>query len=116
MSMNVNITASREVSFKKKDGKIGYDIQTVRFKVVQTPTKISYEILASDDPIQAYIDYVITCRNPEKEPIFAEDDVFCERDPIGYRDYDWTEEHISDFREWLDKVEEDGYEVTVEVW
>jgi len=115
MSMNVYITAERKITFEKKDGKLNSGIQTEKFGVVQTPTDVTYEIVAKDDPIQAYKEYVKSLSNPETKPVFANDDIFGERDPIGETTWDWTEDHLKEFDEWLDRMDEGGYTVEVDV-
>ena len=115
MSMNVYITAERKITFKKKNGKRGGGIQTEKFDAVQTPTKVTYEIVGSSNPIQAYKDYVKTLSNPEKIPVYAEDDIWGEGEPVGHQDYDWAEEHLQRFDQWLTTMDEDGYRVKIEV-
>ena len=56
MSMNILITAEREITFKKKNGQRGRDIQTTKFNEWQTPTRVTHQILTSMDPAQTYID------------------------------------------------------------
>ncbi len=115
MSMNVYIVAEREISYKKKNGKTGSDVQRVKFDAIHTPTTVTYNIVGSADPKQAYIEYVESNSSPVKEPIHAPGDIFCERDPIGFRDHDWTVEHIKEFHAWVTKVEDQGYTVQFEV-
>ena len=90
-------------------------MQRTKFNAIQTPTNVTYEIVDSTDPAQAYIDYVKACSKPVKEPIYADGDIFGERDPIGFRDYDWTVEHIEEFRQWRESVERDSYTVKFEI-
>jgi hypothetical protein len=115
MSMNVFISATRKVTFKKKNGKRGGGIQTEVFKALQTPTKVTYEIVNSSNPQQAYIDWVKTMSQPERMPVYADDDIFGEGTPIGFEEYDFAQEHIDSFLSWTASVEEDGYTVKFEV-
>jgi hypothetical protein len=115
MSMNVFISATRKVTFKKKNGKRGGGIQTEVFDALQTPTKVTYEIVNSGNPQQAYIDWVKTMSRPEQMPVYADDDIFGEGAPIGFEEYDFAQEHIDKFRDWTASVEEDGYTVKFEV-
>lgn len=115
MSMNVFISANRKITFKKKNGKRGGGIQTVKFEAIQTPTNITYEIIRSNNPKQAYIDWVMTKRRIERLPIYADDDIFGERDPVKFKEYDFAKEHVERLLKWIEEVEEEGYTVRFEV-
>jgi hypothetical protein len=115
MSMNVFITAQREVTFKRKSGEPGTDTQVEKFSTWQTRTATTYKILGSDDPITAYCEYILTLSEDEEEPVYAPDDVFCEQKPIGTRIYNPAKEHVKDFKEWINLVEENGYTVKLEM-
>jgi hypothetical protein len=116
MSMNVYISASREVSFKRKDGSISTETQTDKFDAYQTPTDVTYDIVESDDPVQAYIKWVEdVCSHDEQMAVYADDDLFNEGEPVGFVVYNSGKEHIQSFREWINEVEEAGYVVTLEV-
>jgi hypothetical protein len=91
MSMNIMITASRKVTFKNKAGKRSGGIQTENFGTCQTPTAVTYEILKSKDPAQAYIDWVL--------------------EEYGQYEDDIWQEHVEEFRAWIDRVEEEGFTV-----
>ncbi len=109
MSLNFNIRAERKISFKKKNGKRGNDIQTVNFNCVQTPSKITESIISHENPINAYIDYIKSLSNPEQVPVYADDDFFMEREPVSFKHYDWTAEHIELLNKWIFEKEEEGY-------
>lgn len=115
MSMNVYITASRKITFKKKNGKRGGGIQTLSFNALQTPTNVTYKIVNSADPKQEYIEWVKSCGRVEQIPVYEEDDIFGEKEPIRYDEYDWAAEHIELFEQWIVDVEEEGYAVKFEV-
>jgi hypothetical protein len=116
MSMNILITASREITFKKKDGRRGGGAQTVEFRALQTPTGVTHKILASKDPAQTYIDWVLAeCSQDEIEPVFAEDDIWQEGDPVGTRVWNHGKEHVEEFRAWIKDVEENGFTVKFEM-
>jgi hypothetical protein len=114
MSMNVYITARREVVVVKTGEK---SVQTEHFDALQTPTKVTYEIVGSANPIQAYKDWVReTGKECEREElVYADDDIFCERDPIGTEMYNPADSHLEDFDHWLESMEKNGYEVQIEV-
>lgn len=56
--MNIVITANREISFKKKSGEVGTEMQTVRVETIDTRTKTTLEIMKSNDPLQAFIQFM----------------------------------------------------------
>lgn len=115
MSMNVFITAQREITFKRKNGEIGTDIQAEKFSSWQTRTTVTHAILASNDPINAYCEYVLSLSEDEEEPVYDPDDVFCEKDPIGTRIYNASKEHIAEFKKWMHEMEEEGYTIKIEM-
>lgn len=112
MSMNIMITATRKITFKKKNGKRSGDIQTVKFNEWQTPTKITKEILASKDPAHAYINWVLTeCSHDIETPVFAEDDIFENGEPIYTEIFNPGKAHVEEFCAWIANVEENGFTV-----
>lgn len=116
MSMNIHIYATRTITAKKRDGTVVEEQQQQKFDAIQTPTDVSYAIIESSDHKQAYIEYIKTRSCPEQEAIYAEDDIWGEYEPVGYRVYDWAVEHVEEFVKWVDNVEENGYTVLFEVW
>lgn len=116
MSMNVYITADRKITFKKKNGKRSGGIQTVKFDAWQTPTKDTYAIVGSANPVQAYIDWVDSHSRDEQVPVYAEDDIWwSESEPVRYDVWNAGKEHAQLFREWIEAVEEDGFTVKIDV-
>lgn len=110
MSMNIYIAGTRKAWTKNKAGKKVQFEQTDEFPVVQTPTKVTYEIMNASDKKQVYIDYVMSQSEVQTLPIYH-DDVFCEEDPIGYFEYDWSKEHIEQFEDWWKDTEEQGFDI-----
>jgi hypothetical protein len=114
--MNILITASRKVTFKKKNGKRTGGIQNVEFRALQTPTHITHDILASKDPAQTYIDWVLRdCSRDEVLPVFAPEDIWEEDKPVGTRVWNHGKEHVEEFRAWIKDVEENGFIVKYEM-
>ena len=115
MSMNIYITANRKITFKKKNGKRSGEVQTIAFNAWQTPTAVTRAILASANPAAAYIEWVKTERSFDEEwPVFAEDDIWCDGDPIRVEIVNDGKEHIEQFIEWCDHMEEKGFTIKFE--
>jgi hypothetical protein len=116
MSMNIMITASRKITFKNKAGKRTGGIETVNFNAYQTPTHITHDILASKDPAQTYIDWVLRdCSRDEVVAVFAPEDMWEEGRPVGTRVWNHGKEHVEKFRAWIKDVEENGFTVKYEM-
>jgi len=116
MSMNILITATRKVTFKKKNGKRGGEIQNVEFRALQTPTQITHDILASKDPAQTYIDWVLRdCSRDVVLSVFAPEDIWGEGEPVGTSVWNAGKEHVEEFRAWVNSVEEEGYTLKFEM-
>ena len=114
MSTNIHFIGHREVQVVKT-GKIS--TQKIHFDQLQTPTRITYEIMESTDKVQTYRDWVLREWSIDEEfPIYAEDDVFNEGDPIGVEIYNPGKEHLEKFDEWIKHCEEEGFEVRAEAW
>lgn len=114
MSTNIHFVATREVKVVKTNR---VTTQEIKFNELQTPTRVTWEIKDSADPIQAYRDWVLReCSRDEEFPIYAENDVFGEDEPIGVEIYNAGKEHIEKFDEWLKMCAEEGYEVRAEAW
>lgn len=113
MSTNINIKATRKISYTKKDGSIGNDVQSTYFDCVQTPTDVTNAIMDSVNKLSAYIDYVKSLSTVRKVPLYAEDDFFQVGEVVGYEDVDWTIDHIKELNAWILEIEEIGYEIEV---
>lgn len=108
MSMNLHLSGEREVTVNKtgKQSK-----QTVSFDLYQTPTAVTRAAMASGDPKGEYIKYVMGFSKDEQIARYAEDDIFDERDPIGFDTYNSAIEHLGQLADFLAMCEEEGYEV-----
>jgi hypothetical protein len=116
MSMNIYITATRKITFKKKNGKRSGDTQTVKFNAWQTPTVVSYGIIDSKEPRQAYVDWILReCSVDREFPVFADDDIFGDGEPVGVEIINEGKAHVEEFRAWINQVEEEGFTVNFEV-
>lgn len=109
MSMNIHIEATRDIQVIKT-GKVVE--QTISFDGQwQTPTDVSYAIARSDDPLAEYSRWVMNRTAPVTFNVYAEDDVFSEREPIGTQTYHPGEMHLSDLGLWIDGCIAEGYEI-----
>lgn len=113
MSMNIKFLGKREIQVVKT-GEI--DIQECYIDVIQTPTKVTYEILNSENPVKTYIDWVIETSQDEIEPRYSDDDIFCEREPIRYETVNYGKIHVQEFQKEIDTLEGEGYTIACEVW
>ena len=117
MSTNIHFVAKRKITFKKKNGKRSGEIQEVSFDVWQTPTTTTYNIMSSAEPIQAYKTWILTeCSADEKIPVFAEDDIWAEGNPVGVEIYNAGKEHVAKFEQWVEELDEQGYTISAEAW
>lgn len=108
MSMNVHIVGEREIFIPSVNQK---DVQRIRFDCIQTPTKDSYEIERSENPIQAYREWVLNRFEDEVENVYADDDILCEGEPIGTEITNYGKCHVQELEKWISSVEADGYVV-----
>ncbi len=113
MSLRVQILATRQISFKRKDGTIGYGVQTEELRVLPTPHRATADIVSSNDPIEAYRRYVRSMSVPYLEPVYADDDVKCKNLPIRERVVDWGGAHLRYVDDWLYNMDREGYTISV---
>lgn len=113
MSTNMHFAAEREIIVVKTGRR---RLQRINFdRVWQTPTSVTREIMAGD-PIQGYKDWILSRGKDEILDVYAEDDYFEERGPVGTRVYNAAKEHVAEFEAWLEMCEEEGYTVLPEPW
>lgn len=86
MSMNLYVERNRPATVIVK-GKKKRIVERSSFRLWQTPTSITREILRSGDRVQAYIDWVESCNN------------------------EYGENHISEFRDWIRESEEEDFRI-----
>lgn len=112
MSMNVHIYAE----YRVRNLKTG-QLRTLQepFHAWQTRTEDSYRIVRSDDPIQAYCDWVLSVSQEEQLERYAEDDVMSEGPVVGYDTYHPGKEHVAELLEWVEHMKSIGGTVKVEV-
>ena len=113
MSTNIHMYGIRDVQVVKT-GKI--EQQRHKISVWQTPTLDSYAIAKAADPVAAYIKWVEGRSYDQEEPVYADDDVFHEGEPIGSETFNPGKEHIADLLKIIAALKEEGYDIVVEVW
>lgn len=109
MSMNIHIIAFRKVY--TKSGRESE--QSEFFNCYQTPTVVSEAILDSDNPIQAYKEWVLSNGCDKEIVVYAEDDIFGENTPIGTDIVNYAKQHCEELDDWISKMEEEEYEIKV---
>ena len=116
MSTNIHIYGERDILVIKTQKT---EVQTIKFEgVYQTSTKESYMIMESPDRVHAYKDIIMSkgWAVDEEVPVYADDDIFGEHDPIDTKIVNSGKEHIQQFDEWLKMCSEEGYDVYFEAW
>ena len=121
MSMNVEIIAERPIIYKDGQGDFCEGTQTEWFNVLQTRTEETNRIIATDPSntasqkrIDAYIQVLHDWGDQSRKlPVYAKDDHFHQRDPIGFERYDPIEEHLQAFDDWVTTMRKLGYVINV---
>jgi hypothetical protein len=116
MSTNIRIHAHRMIQVVKTGA---LDTQSTEFDAWQTPTTDTWHIMNATDTagrLQAYRDWVIGTCEDEWESVYAEDDLFQEREPVGFNMVNHGRDHIAWLDEWLQLLEQTGWEVSVDAW
>ena len=103
MSTNIFFKAIREVTVKKTGKR---DLQVIEHEVWQTPTKVTYEIYESKDPVQAYVDWVLSESEDETVDVFDDDENY-----IGRQVVNFGKEHADEFLSWAATMEAEGYDI-----
>lgn len=113
MSTNILIFATRKVVFKKP---ARVEVQKCIFNALQTPTVVTKKILASNNPVQAYADWVLTTHSVDfVVNKYNKDDIFEEGEPIGIEVYNPAKQHVDEFLDWIKAVESMDYVVKFEM-
>lgn len=109
MSTNLNVYGIRAVTVNATGEQSS---QVIRFDLWQTPSKITEQILASSDIIQAYKDWVSADKVEEVVDVYADDDYFQEHPPIGVKTVCDADEHLADFDEFIEQCADGYYQLT----
>tara|TARA_B100000700_G_scaffold252166_1_gene283513 strand:- start:1613 stop:1957 length:345 start_codon:yes stop_codon:yes gene_type:complete len=111
MSFNIQIRGKRNATVTV-NGKTIEEVQTVNFNQWQTPTKVTEEILGSENPLQAYIDWVKKSWKDEVQYLDEEDKIWLDTD----KDYIVTnnaKEHLEELEKFLNEVKEGQYKLDI---
>ena len=114
MSTNIHFFGQRKVvvvTTKK------IEIQREKIGGVQTPTDVTWQIMQSSDVRKAYTDWVMEqFGTDEQVPVFAEDDVWEEGEPIGTKTINDGKRLVDEFNEACAELEARGFEIKAEAW
>lgn len=108
MSIDLDIVRKREIQVLKT-GKI--EIQTDHFSPWNSPAKITREIIASDNPLELYIEWVTAENVVEKTPVYSEGDIWGQGSVDYYEDINESLNHIKELNEWVSNSIKSGYDV-----
>ena len=112
--MNIHFVATREIQVIKTGQK---ETQEGQFKGVwQTPTPVTRQLMAQADPILAYRNWILEINEDYQVDIYAEDDIFREREPVGTETRNNGDDHCAEFDAWITSMIEQGYDITAEAW
>ena len=116
MSTNLQIYATRKViTLQNKESE-----QIIYFTdMFQTPTKVTYEILNSDDILRSYKEWVYSLGYPDKiVPVFKDYSDYIDycvneddSNKIGTKISNIAIDHIDVLYKWIELCESDGYEI-----
>jgi len=113
MSMNFHISAKREIFVPATNE---YDYQYETLWVYQTPTKVTEQLIESENPLGSYIEWVRKNFSMNEEiSIYSEDDIFGEYEPVKTVTVNEAEEHITELLEKISTLKEKGYELEFSV-
>jgi hypothetical protein len=114
MSTNIHFVATREIQVVRT-GQIETQEEQYRY-AWQTPTEVTHNIMAQADPIQAYRDWILSVTEDYEVDVYAEDDFFREREPVGTEIQNDGRYHLKEFDAWITSRREQGYDIAAEAW
>ena len=116
MSMNLYVEGTRKATVKVK-GKRKTITDSTKFSLWQTPTTVTYEILALgiiEQQVEAYTKWAKNISEPYEDNVYdytANPDENWEYPVIGRVMVDRAEEHAAQFRDWLKMCDNEDYTV-----
>lgn len=113
MSMNIHLRAELSGTFTSDDSKKTCKHKfTEWFDCYQTPTEVSYHIIDVndfDERTKRYEEYVLSITSETEVNVYADDDYFGLKDPIGTRKEHFGKQHIKELHNFIRKYKEEGY-------
>ena len=97
MSMNLYLLA-----FLPAETRLGKKVIRESCDLWQTSTDVTRKILKSDNIFDAYKEWILSRSYDRMRPVYADDDIFNEREPVGTEIINYGRDHIADVKEWLD--------------
>jgi len=114
MSTNIHFLATREIQVIRTGQR---ETQEQYFEGVwQTPTPVTRQLMAQADPVLAYRDWILEINEDYQVDVYAEDDMFREREPVGTETRNNGDDHCAEFDAWVESRREQGYDITAEAW
>jgi len=108
MSINIGFVAEREIITPAGVK----DIQRLYIDGVwQTPTEVTKRIYQSRNPIRVYVSWVLSVAEDVLEPVYADDDLFCEKAPVGVRKVNYGKQHVCEFMKEVALLKKLGFTV-----
>jgi len=114
MSTNIHFLATREIQVVRT-GRIEKQ-QDYFLDVWQTPTDVTRQLMAQADPILAYRDWILSVTEDYEVDVYAPDDFFREKEPVGTETQNDGVYHLKEFDAWITSVTAQGYDITAEAW
>lgn len=113
MSTNIHFYGQREIQVVKTGH---LETQTMPIEVWQTPSRVTREILAAEDPVAAYVSWALRDSKDIEEKIYADFDFMQVGGAIGTRVYNPAQEHARAFLDTVNAMRDAGYEIVAEGW
>ena len=104
MSMNICLKAVSKGLFIPQNNNLETEVmeRVNFFDCFQTSTSITREITGSDNPLNVYKEWMLKHFDEDvKIPVFAEDDIFSEHEPIGFEIENICKDHLKELDEFL---------------
>jgi hypothetical protein len=112
MSMNIHFAGVRDIQVVKTGA---IERQEDYINVWQTPTEVTYNIANSDNPVRAYVNWVLTQSEDIQEPVYADDDIFGEHEPVGHTTYNPARDHAAAFLKEVRLLRRCGFAIEAQV-
>lgn len=119
MSMNICIESVGDIKYPNGKVKKARNM----FDAIQTPTKISYKIINSKDPLNEYFSYILSLSEPELDLSFYNyEDLYnyevnevLKEGTYYYTPTDWAYDHMERLKYWILEQEELGFKIEISV-